>query len=95
MLILSKHTRSLNVSVKHVVCGLLRLTILYLKQELFPYYRAEMNPARRTAVCIVAAMYLAGGFYFDVDLVGSPYAPRGPCRSTVIVCRVNSGREPQ
>jgi hypothetical protein len=46
-----------------------------MKQELFPYYRAENESARRTAVCIVAAMYLAGGFYFDVDLVGSPYAP--------------------
>jgi hypothetical protein len=35
-----------------------------------------MNPARRTAACSAAALYLSGGFYFDVDLeVGSPYAP--------------------
>jgi hypothetical protein len=53
------------------------LAILHtVKVELYSYYRAEMNPARRTAVCSVAAMYLSGGFYFDVDLeVGSAYAP--------------------
>jgi hypothetical protein len=53
------------------------LAILYtVKVELFSYYHAETNPARRTAVCSVAAIYLAGGFYFDVDLeVGSAYAP--------------------
>jgi mannosyltransferase OCH1-like enzyme len=46
------------------------------KVELLPYYRAETNPARKTAVCSVAAMYHSGGFYFDVDLeVGSSYAP--------------------
>jgi hypothetical protein len=53
------------------------LAILHtVKVELLPYYRAEMNPARRTAVCSVAAMYHSGGFYFDMDLeAGSAYAP--------------------
>jgi hypothetical protein len=55
------------------------LAILYtVKVELCSYYRAEMNLARRTAVCSVAAMYHSGGFYFDANLeVGSAYAPVG------------------
>jgi mannosyltransferase OCH1-like enzyme len=53
------------------------LSVIYsAKAELVPYYRSETNSARKTAVCNVAAMYLSGGFYFDVDLeVGAPYAP--------------------
>jgi hypothetical protein len=53
------------------------LALLYTEQvELLPYYRAETNQARKTAVCSVAAMYLSGGFFFDVDLeVSAPYAP--------------------
>jgi hypothetical protein len=53
------------------------LSVLYTaKGELLPYYRSETNLARKTAVCSVAAMYLSGGFFFDVDLeVGAPYVP--------------------
>jgi hypothetical protein len=48
------------------------------KVDLLPYYRVEMNQARKTAVCSVAALYVFGGFYFDVDLeVSFPYAPVG------------------
>jgi hypothetical protein len=51
--------------------------LLYTEQvELLPYYLAETDPARKIAVCSVAAMYRSGGFFFDVDLeVASPYAP--------------------
>jgi hypothetical protein len=53
------------------------LALLYTEQvELLPYYVGETNPARKTAICSVAAMYRSGGFFFDVDLeVGAPYAP--------------------
>ena len=53
------------------------LALLYtVKVELLPYHLAEMNPARKTAACSVAAMYLSGGFYFDVNLeVSSAYTP--------------------
>ena len=56
--------------------------LLQEKPELFGYFRAETNKKHKTDICQVVAMYLVGGYYFDVDfearfLVDKPSADTG------------------
>jgi hypothetical protein len=44
--------------------------------ELINVYRMEKNKQRKSEICRFAALYLSGGYYFDVNLeIGSLYEP--------------------
>ena len=44
--------------------------------ELIDVYRLEKNKERKSEICRFAALYLSGGYYFDVNLeIGSLYEP--------------------
>lgn len=52
-------------------------TIYQAKAQLaYVYYRIETNEKRRHDMCRFAALYLSGGYYFDVEVEAStPYKP--------------------
>jgi mannosyltransferase OCH1-like enzyme len=45
-----------------------RLAINATKPELLFYFNEERNGSYKADICRVAALYLKGGFYFDVDM---------------------------
>jgi mannosyltransferase OCH1-like enzyme len=50
--------------------------IYQARVELIYFYRIEKNKQRKSDICRVAALYLSGGYYFDVNLeMGSLYEP--------------------
>jgi mannosyltransferase OCH1-like enzyme len=59
--------------LNHITC---MAAIKKAKPELLPAFRAERAASKKLDMCRVAALYLSGGYCFDVDLeVGPAYTP--------------------
>jgi hypothetical protein len=53
-----------------------RSAIHAVRPELLPYFEYERDGAWRADMCRIAALYLSGGYYFDVDMeVVQPFVP--------------------
>merc|ERR1719273_740881 len=70
--------RTIDPSMKHDILFLnddrCRVHIRRAYPNLLPYFEAESRGANKADICRIAALYLHGGYYFDVELeIIEPY----------------------
>ena len=66
--------------------------LLQEKPELLWFFRAETNEHRKTDICKAVAMYVSGGFYFDVDFEVRSFSDKPTDGTELMLATEDDGR---